>query len=346
MSSVAKLSVAGGLTALVRQELERLRQSPCTPVLLVGPPGAGKQHTAELLHRLSHQGEAPFSSVDCAALPADVRDSELFGHDFARTPEAVEGRPGLMEMANGGTLFLHEITALPLSTQATLLRFLDDMRLRRLGARSDVVLAVRVVASASREPLELVRAGQFHEDLYRRLGAFRVDVPPLRERQDELADLAQQFVLQFAARMNKSVEGLSEAAQAALRGYAFPGNVRELRTLLERAVMTAKGAWLSVDDLGLGDAAWVAQPPSTGFFHVETASDGVPPPLEAVERAYVHRVLEHTGGKRMAAAHLLGISYPTFLKRLRELDIDKPDSGVRASPTAPLRGALPTSVAR
>lgn len=346
MSSVAKLSMSSGRTALVRQELERLRQSPCTPALLVGPPGAGKQHTAELLHRLSHSGEAPFISVDCATLPADVRDSELFGHDFARTGDAGEARPSLMEMANGGTLFLHEITALPLSTQATLLKFLDDMRLRRLGARSDVVLAVRVVASASREPLELVRAGRFHEDLYRRLGAFRVDVPPLRERQDELADLAQEFVRQFAARMNKSVEGLSEAAQAALRSYAFPGNVRELRTLLERAVMTAKGPWLSAEDLLLGEATWAAEPSSSGFFHVQTASDGVPPPLEAVERAYVHRVLEHTGGKRMAAAQLLGISYPTFLKRLRELDIDKPDSGVRASPTAQLRAPQATSATR
>jgi DNA-binding NtrC family response regulator len=143
--------------------------------------------------------------------------------------------------------------------------------------------------------------------------------------------------------MNKTVTGLSEEAQTLLGGYAFPGNIRELRTIVERAVITAKGPLLSGKDLELGESSWRMTQPPARFFQIDAAGDGVPPPLDAVEQAYVRRVLEHTGGKRMAAAQLLGISYPTFLKRLRELDLDKPESGVHAATSVPgasrLRGA-------
>ena len=322
--------------ARMREELMRLRQSPCTPVLLVGPPGAGKQHTAELLHQLSYEGEttAPFVSVDCAALPREFLDSELFGHERGAFADATAARRGLVELAHGGSLFLHEVTALPLAAQTMLLKFLDGMRLRRLGAQRELELSLRVIATASREPRELVKSGEFHEDLYRRLGVFRVSVPALRERTDEIIPLAQSFVEHFAARMKKQISGLSDDAQAQLVGYAFPGNIRELRTLIERAVMTAPGPLLTESDLTLGENSWRAPQTPAGFFQMDAAGDGVPPSLDAVEQAYVRRVLEHTNGKRMAAAQLLGISYPTFLKRLRELGLDSADSGVRSSASA------------
>jgi two-component system response regulator AtoC len=317
----------------LRDELERLRLSPCTPVLMVGPPGAGKQHTAELLHGKSYGSaeSARFVTVDCGALSREFLDSELFGHERGAFPDATIARRGLVELAHGGTLFLHEVTALPLPAQTMLLNFLDGMRLRRLGAQRDVVLSLRVIATASQEPRDLVKTGQFHEELYRRLAVFRLDVPSLRERKDEILGLTQSFIEHFNARMNKSVIGLSEEAQLLLGGYAFPGNVRELRTLIERAVSTAKGPLLSGKDLEFGDSSWRVTPPAARFFQIDAAGNGVPPPLEAVEQAYVRRVLEHTGGKRMAAAQLLGISYPTFLKRLRELDLDKPESGVHTA---------------
>ena len=340
MSSALSGQVVTSPMARLHEELARLRQSPCTPVLLVGPPGAGKQYTAELLHRESYAGveSAPFVSVDCAALPRDVLDSELFGHERG-APSNATTRRGLLEMAHGGSLFLHEVTALPLSAQTMLLKFLDSMRLRRLGAQGDLELSLRVIATSSREPRELLKSGQFHEALFRRLSVFRLDVPALSQRPDDIAPLAQSFVSYFSTRMKKDISGLSSEALSVLRNYGFPGNVRELRTIIERAVMTARGGALSESDLALGDSGCYAVAGSSSFFEIATARDGVPPPLDAVEQAYVRRVLEHTGGKRMAAAQLLGISYPTFLKRLRELGVDDADSSVRRPKASALQSA-------
>jgi DNA-binding NtrC family response regulator len=336
ISAVPALVPNSPMTQL-RDDLERLRLSPCTPVLLVGPSGAGKQHTAELLHQLSYGGAetAPFVTVDCAALSREFLDTELFGHERGAFDGATNARRGLVELAHGGSLFLHEVTALPLGAQTTLLKFLDGMRLRRLGAQHELVLSLRVIASASRDPRELVKAGQFNEDLYRRLSAFRLNVPSLRERQDELSTLAQGFIEHFGERMNKPGMGLSDDARSALVSQEFPGNIRELRTVIERAMLTAKGPLLTAKDLEAADSSWQKSQPPGRFFQIDAAGDGVPLPLDAVEQAYVRRVLEYTGGKRMAAAQLLGISYPTFLKRLRELDLDKSESGIHAATPAP-----------
>jgi DNA-binding NtrC family response regulator len=304
----------------LREQLSRLAHSPTTPVLLVGPPGSGKQHSAELLHRQTRAKDpaAPFVCVDCSALTRDF-DSELFGQEPAGGADGA--RRGLVELAHGGTLLLRDVTALPLGAQAMLLKFLDGMRLRRVGAANEVDLSLRVVATSSREPLELIKEEQFHESLYRRLAVFRLDVPPLSQRTDELLPLARAILAELAARSGKSVTGLSDQACIALSHYDFPGNVRELRAILERALVSAELPLLSLPDLGLESSGFRASPRPLRFFEVETPTDGVPPALEDVEKAYVHRVLEHTGGRRMAAAQLLGISYPTFLKRLRELGV-------------------------
>jgi DNA-binding NtrC family response regulator len=337
MSSAISSSPTNAAMSRLHDELARLKKSPCTPTLIVGPAGAGKQHTAELLHRLTYSDAdaAPFVTVDCAALPREFLDSELFGHERGAFPDASVARRGLVELAHGGSLFLHEVTALPLAAQSMLLKFLDGMRLRRLGAQREVTLSLRVIATASREPLELVKSGQFHENLYRRLAVFRVNVPSLPERQDEILTLSQSFIEHFSARMQKQVHGLSAEAQGLLLGYAFPGNIRELRTIIERAVISAKAGLISSADLQFGDSNWRSTPAPARFFQLDAAADGLPPSLEAVEQAYVRRVLEHTRGKRMAAAQLLGISYPTFLKRLRELEIDKPESGIHPAAGAP-----------
>ncbi len=321
MSSVISSQITKKPMDRLREQLSRLAQAPFTPVLLVGPSGSGKQHTAELLHRQTHASrlDAPLVSVDCAALTRDF-DAELFGQERG----AAEGgaRRGLVELANGGTLLLRDVTALPAGAQAMLLKFLDGTRLRRVGAPNELQLSLRVVATTSREPLELVKSGQLQESLYRRLAVFRLDVPALSDRADEILPLAQKLVAELAIRTSKDVSGFAEEARQALARYPFPGNIRELKTLVEHALVNAQHPLISAQDLDLESSGFRSSPRPLRFFEVATPADGVPPALEVIEKAYVHRVLEHTGGRRMAAAHLLGISYPTFLKRLRELGVD------------------------
>ncbi len=330
--AIAKSSAAGPQmvepkSRVMREVLERLAsvsRSPLTPVFMYGPSGVGKQRAAELLHSLTWSGtdpHAPFLEVNCAALPEDLVESELFGHERGAFTDAKAMRRGLIEMAAGGTLFLDEITELPQRSQAKLLKFLDTMRFRRVGGEREIAVELRVVAATNQDVQSLVRAGRFREDLYHRLAVFLVAIPPLASRQEDIPDLAASFVRFFAERVKKKVSGPTPKAQAALRAYGYPGNVRELRNIIERAVILAGGPEVTERDLFLPPRGAVPAP-ADAFFGVAAGPDSEPPRLEAVERAYVARVLEHFEGKRMAAAQALGISYPTFLKRLRELRLE------------------------
>jgi two-component system, NtrC family, response regulator AtoC len=316
-------------SAAMREALERLRsvsQSPLTPVFMMGPSGVGKQRVAELLHALTwHPADpdAPFLEVNCAALPEDLVESELFGHEKGAFTDARSTRRGLIEMATGGTLFLDEITELPLRSQAKLLKFLDSMRIRRLGGEREIAVRLRVVAATNQDVAERVAKGQFREDLYHRLGVFWISIPPLAARREDIADLATMFVRFFAERIKKRVESITPGGLQALVSYDYPGNVRELRNIIERAVILTRRPEISEQEIilparGSAPAAGAPEPP---FFQIASGPEGVPS-LETVERAYVLRVLEMQEGRRMAAAQTLGISYPTFLKRLRELGLE------------------------
>ena len=312
-------------SARMRSVVETLRsvsRSPLTPVFLSGASGSGKQHAAELLHGMTYpptESEAPFVDVNCAALPNELVDSELFGHERGAFTDAKSSRRGLIEKAHGGTLFLDEIAELPDASQAKLLKFLDSMRFRRVGGEREFDVALRVIAATNQNLNELMRRGRFREDLYHRLTVFLVEIPPLAERREEIPELARAFVGHFAGRVKKRVEGLSDSALALLMAYDFPGNVRELRNVIERAVILAQRPVISDDDIILpsGPRATSDIP---AFFSVQLPPNG-PPSVHDVERAYLTRVLDHMGGRRVAAAHVLGISYPTFLRRLRELGL-------------------------
>ena len=309
----------------LQQGLQSVAQSPLTPVLLIGPSGAGKQCAAELLHAMTHpSGQAPFVEVNCAAVPRDLFESELFGHEKGAFTDARAPRRGLVELADGGTLFLDEVTELPESSQAKLLKFLDTMRFRRVGGQREMEVRLRVVAATNQDTERLVAEGKLRADLYHRLSVFTIELPPLTERREDIPSLAEGFARYFADRVKKRVTGIAPAARALLTSYDYPGNIRELRNIIERAVILTRGAELTEQDIVLRSrvaAAHASRPPSAAFFAVELKGEA-PPPLEHVERNYVARVLEHFGGKRMQAAHSLGISYPTFLKRLRELGLD------------------------
>jgi two-component system response regulator AtoC len=305
----------------VMDTLRRVSQSPLTPVFVLGASGSGKQFAAERLHAMTHgdAGDAPFIDVNCAALPSNLVESELFGHERGAFTDAKSSRRGLIEMADGGTLFLDEIGELPEASQAKLLKFLDSMRFRRVGGERELEVALRVIAATNQDVEALVKSGRFREDLYHRLSVFVVQVPPLAQRREEVAPLAQSFLEQFAKKTKKRVEGITKPALSLLEGYEFPGNVRELRNIIERAVILAQGSQIAPEDLVLRAPAGRAE--SHAFFEIPLENGQTPPTMQAVEHAYVMRVLQHHEGRRMAAAQALGISYPTFLKRLRELGI-------------------------
>jgi two-component system, NtrC family, response regulator AtoC len=312
-------------THAMREVTDRLRSvsaSPTTPVFVRGPSGVGKQRAAETLHALTWRDpDAPFVEVNCAALPDDLVESELFGHEKGAFTDARFTRRGLVEVADGGTLFLDEITEMPLRSQAKLLKFMDTMRFRRLGGQRELAVELRVVAATNQDVEALVAAGRFREDLYHRLAVFVVTIPPLATRRGDVPDLARTFVSFFAARLKKRGLEISDSAVAALRAYDYPGNVRELRNIVERAVILARDGAITEDDIVLPGRRHSA--PGAGLFFSLPAAGGRPPSLQELERAYMARVLEHFEGHRTAAAQALGISYPTFLKHLRDFDLDR-----------------------
>jgi two-component system response regulator AtoC len=308
----------------LRDSLKSVAASPSTPVLLIGPSGAGKQCAAELLHEMTHgdADDAPFVEVNCAALPAELVESELFGHEKGAFTDARSTRRGLVEMADRGTLFLDEVTELPERSQAKLLKFLDTMRFRRVGGEREISVSLRIVLATNRDIRQEITSGKFREDLYHRISVFTVPVPSLRDRREDIGELATAFASFFARRIKKRVQGVSEKAEAKLARYDYPGNVRELRNIIERAVILTNSDKIEPEDIFLPQLETTASG-DAAFFNIELGTSGEPPTAEFVEQTYVKRVLEHAGGKRMHAAQLLGMSYPTFLRRLRELGIDE-----------------------
>jgi DNA-binding NtrC family response regulator len=278
----------------------------------------GKEMLARHLHGLSSGGEgAPFVHVNCAALPEQTVESELFGHEKGAFTDARTARRGLVEVANGGTLFLDEVGELPPGLQAKLLTFLDSGRFRRLGGTTEHSSTARIVAATNRDLPALMARGEFREDLWFRLSVFRIDIPPLRERREDILPLAEGILADLRRELGRRDITLGPKARARLQAYAFPGNVRELRNVLERALVMEPGPELQLDVLdGVKPAA---APAAVGPVDPESfVLSGPPRALEEVERAYTRWALEKLGGRRMEAAKVLGLSYPTFLKRLGE----------------------------
>ena len=290
--------------------LERIAVTPRSPVLFLGETGVGKEVLARELHRLSAGESAPFVHVNCAALPESTVESELFGHEKGAFTDARATRHGLVEVANGGALFLDEVGELPPALQAKLLTFLDAGRFRRLGGAREQTSSARIIAATNRDLEAAVAAGTFREDLWFRLSVFRIDVPPLRARGEDVLPLAEGMLERLGAELGRRRVVLGGRARERLLRYPFPGNVRELRNVLERAIVLEPGPELELDHLegtgaGAGDAA-------ANAFSVS----GEPISMEELERRYARFVLTRLGGRRMEAAKALGLSYPTFLKRL------------------------------
>jgi DNA-binding NtrC family response regulator len=287
--------------ARVQQRLARVAASEAS-VLIVGESGTGKELVARAVHGESRRRGAPFVAINCAAVPEALLESELFGHVRGAFTDARSDRGGLFAQARGGTLFLDEIGDLPLALQPKLLRVLEERRVRPVGGDVEVPVDVRVVAATHRDLDAQVRAGQFRVDLLYRLDVLRVALPPLRDRGDDILALARLFVARAAALESRPAARVGDDAAHALLAHGWPGNVRELRNCMEHAVAMATGDEIGVADLPDG---------------MRTGLAPAWPPLADVERRYIDRVLDHTGGNRSVSARILGIDRRTLMRKIR-----------------------------
>ncbi len=304
------------------QLLERVAASDST-VLVTGETGAGKEMVAKLLHARSPRRHRPFVVVECAALQESLLQSELFGHEKGAFTGADRAKPGLFEVAHGGTIFLDEIGEISQATQVKLLRVLDSSTFRHVGGTSEVRVDVRVLAATNRDLRTMVRQGLFREDLFYRLSTITLEVPPLRGRGADVDILADHFVAVLNGRYAFH-KRLSPAARAALRGYGWPGNVRELLHAVEAAAVVSEGEEIRPEHLpaavrGAGAPAAAASSTAEAPSAAAPATAEEPlPTLEEMERRHVERALRATGGHRGQAARILGISERNLYRKLRE----------------------------
>jgi two-component system, NtrC family, response regulator AtoC len=282
-------------------------------VLVLGESGVGKDAIARLIHDKSTRRDRPYVKIDCAALPEDLLESELFGYEKGAFTGAAESKPGRFEAADGGTLVLDEIASLSPSSQAKLLRVIEERQFERLGGKQSIRIDVRIIALANVDMKEAVRAHAFRSDLYYRLAVVTIELPRLVERVEDLPHLAEQFVRQFAARNARAGMHLSNDALELLQSYDFPGNVRELRNIIELAVLRADREVIEPEQLPdyLRSAARLMQ------------SRTHKPTLAELEAVYIREVLEYTRGNKTRAAEILGISRKNLYEKMRRYNIGK-----------------------
>ena len=294
-----------------------------TTVLLLGESGTGKELFARAVHHLSPRRDKPFVAVNCAAIPETLIESELFGHEKGAFTGASERRPGKFELASGGTIFLDEVGELPLAAQGKLLRAIEEKVVDRVGGRAPVPVDVRVVAATNRDLRSAAEAGEFRRDLYFRLAVFPVEIPPLRERGDDVVLLARHFAAQLGRELRKREAVLTEEAVAALRAHRWPGNVRELENAIERACILADSAALTPDDLGLGRAGGGpgVEDGRAEFDTSGTLSEAAGRAVSAVERRKIAEALRAHEGNKTRAAEELGVSYKTLLTKIKEYNL-------------------------
>jgi PAS domain S-box-containing protein len=294
-------------------------------VLILGETGTGKELIARAIHRKSHRCEKPLIKVNCAAMPATLIESELFGHEQGAFTGATKKREGRFALADGGTIFLDEIGELPVELQVKLLRVLQEGEFEPVGSSRTQKVDVRVIAATNRDLKQATKEGKFREDLYYRLNVFPIELPPLRERGDDISLLASTFANKFAQRMGRLIEPFSEACIGRLKAYGWPGNVRELQNVIERAVITARDGRLNLDRAlpesakeMIAEAVLSAETPK----RVRTAKE-----LEELERANLMAALETTGWRvagETGAAQLLGVKPTTLSSRIKALGIERP----------------------
>ncbi len=288
-----------------------------TTVLVLGESGVGKELASRALHDESPRREGPFVAVNCGAIPETLLESELFGHRKGAFTDASADKRGLFEEAHVGTLFLDEIGELSPPLQVKLLRALQEGEIRRVGDNQPIAVDVRVVAATSRDLAQMVESGEFRQDLYYRLAVMPIELPPLRERKEDVAPLVEHFVTATNARLGTTIEGVDAEAMAVLRTYDWPGNVRELENTIEHASVMAEGPWIGIEAL----PERTRNPRTVGETHVMRFPKddlSVKRAHRELEREFILRALEKTGGNRTHAAKLLELSHRALLYKIKE----------------------------
>jgi two-component system NtrC family response regulator len=306
-----------GTSEGIRRVFEAIRKVATTdvPVLVIGESGTGKELTAKAIHERSLRRGAPFITINCGAIPETLLESELFGHERGAFTGAIQQKKGKVEYAHGGTLFLDEVGELPLALQVKLLRFLHDQTLERVGGRQQIQVDARLIAATNMDLKEAIAQGKFREDLYYRLGVVAIDVPPLRERGEDVLLIALVFLKRVAEHMRKRILGFTKEAIWAIQAYPWPGNVRELSNKIRRAVVMAEGPYIAPEDLDLSLPEGEALP---GPLSLKAAR-------ERVEMDLVVQALTLHSGNLRRVADELGISRPTLYLLLRKYGIRIPE---------------------
>jgi len=303
----------------VRQLVAKVAPARST-VLIAGESGTGKELVARSIHEQGGHREQPFVAINCGAIPEGLIESELFGHEKGSFTGAVESKPGLFEVAGAGTIFLDEVGDLPPPVQVKLLRALQERKIRRVGGSADIPVNARIVAATNRDLGEEVRAGRFREDLYYRLNVIQVRMPPLRERREDVPLFLEHYLKRFAAELGRPTARLSPEAERLLAAWAYPGNVRELANVVERAATLCEGDLVRATDLppalrsaGGAPAEPVASVPEAGL--------DLQAHLDGIERRFLEQALERTGGVKTEAARLLSLTFRSLRYRLAKYGI-------------------------
>jgi transcriptional regulator with GAF, ATPase, and Fis domain len=308
--------------------VENLAKSNTTTVLVEGESGTGKELIANLIHKLSPRRNEPFMEINCASLPEQLLESELFGHERGAFTDAKAQKRGLFELADGGTVFLDEVGEMSLTIQVKLLRVMERMSFKRVGGTRDIKVSLRIISATNRDLAQAVREGRFREDLYYRLKVVPLKAPPLRERREDIEILAKHFLSQYNTAFSKSFQGFSEKALRVMQAYDWPGNVRELKNVMERAVLLFDGDLVEPEHLSLGEL--VRQGGHETLHAIEgVISGGMPDDgvdfegmICDIERELIDAALRKSNYNQSMAARLLGIKRDKLRYKLKGLEFE------------------------
>ncbi len=314
------------------QTAEKIALSPDTTVLIMGESGTGKGMLAKAIHRASPRANKPFVDINCSAIPAQLIESELFGYEKGAFTDAKNRKPGLLEVANGGTVFLDEIGDMELNLQGKLLKVLEDKEFRRLGSAKPVKIDVRIIAATNRDLKARVKEGLFREDLYYRLSVIPIVMPPLREHPESIEPLAKYYLSYYSKQLGKKVTGFTEEALQILKTYNWPGNVRELRNVIERSIILASNSTISADVLHMhGITSEVGSPSDSKKSEASSEISQTPTSnavgsfpimsLAEAEKMLIQTVLQSVNGNKNKAAEILKIHRTTLYKKLEEYQL-------------------------